>query len=84
VVTLGLVHGLGSVTRAQLPPGAEAGLWMASAAMYLLVSEAVLGLYLREPGSPWRPRLRRWHLALMLMAVVAVTVHVVLDGPFPP
>jgi hypothetical protein len=53
--TLGLVHGLGSVTRAQLPPGAGVGLWVASAAMYLVVAEAVLGLYLRAPGTPRRP-----------------------------
>ena len=81
--TLGVVHGLGSVTRAQLPLGAEVGLWVAGAAMALLVWEAVLGLLLSAPGTPHRDRLRRRHLALMVALVVMVTVHVLLNGPVP-
>ena len=81
--TLGVVHGLGSVTRAPLPLGAEVGLWAASAAMVLLVWEAVLGLLLRAPGTPHRDRLRRRHLALMVALVVTVTAHALLNGPVP-
>ena len=81
--TLGVVHGLGSVTRAQLPLSAEVGLWAAGAAMVLLVWEAVLGLLLSAPGTPHRDRLRRHHLALMVALVVTITVHVLLNGPVP-
>jgi len=81
--TLGVVHGLGSITRAQLSLGADVGLWVASAAMALLVWEAVLGLLLSAPGTPQRHRLRRRHLALMVALVVTVTAHVLLNGPVP-
>ena len=81
--TLGVVHGLGSVTRAPRPLNAEVGLWVASAAMALLVWEAVLGLLLSAPGTPHRDRLRRRHLALMVALVVTVTAHVLLNGPVP-
>jgi hypothetical protein len=80
---LGVVYGLGSVTRTQLPLGAEVGLWMAGTAMVLLVWVAVLGLLLSAPGTPHRDRLRRRHLALMVALVVTVTAHVLLNGPVP-
>lgn len=80
---LGVVHGLGSVTRAQLPLGAEVGLWVASAAMIMVVWEAVLGLLLIAPGTLQRHRLRQRHLALMLALALMVTVHVVLNGLVP-
>src|SRR5579883_2527649 len=81
--TLGVGHGLGSITRAQLPAGAEVGLWAASFAMGLLVWEAVLGLTLSAAGPPQRRRLRRRHLAMMLVVVALVALHVALDGPLP-
>jgi hypothetical protein len=71
------------VTRAQLLFGAEVGLCAASAAMMLLVWEAVLGLLLSAPCPAQRHRLRRRHLVLMAALVMLVTVHVQLNGPVP-
>ena len=81
--TVGITHGMLSVTRDQLAVGAEIGLWVASAAAALLIWEAGLGVLLSAPHTPHRARLRRRHLAIMLALVVAVTVHVVLNGPVP-
>jgi hypothetical protein len=63
---MGVVHGLGSVTRTHSPLGAEVGLWMAGTVMVLLVWVAVLGPLLSAPGTPHRDRLPRRHLALMV------------------
>jgi hypothetical protein len=57
---------------------------MANAAALLIVLEAVVGNRLRKPRPPDRARLRRRHLLLMLAAVLLGTLHVVLNGPFPP
>src|SRR5579884_2595342 len=80
---LGVLHGLVSITRAPLPAGAEAGLWLACGAAVALVFAAALGAGLRALGGIERERARRRHLALFVAAVVLGGLHVLLNGPLP-
>ncbi|HZU18817.1 MAG TPA: hypothetical protein VFD01_19735 [Candidatus Dormibacteraeota bacterium] len=80
---LGVLHGLVSITRAPLPAGAEAGLWLACGAAVALAFAAALGAGLRHLGGAERERARRRHLALFATAVVLGGLHVALNGPLP-
>jgi|SRR5579884_1790112 len=80
---LGVLHGLTSITRAPLPAGAEAGLWLACAAAAVLVFTAALGTGLRHLNGIERERARRRHLALFAVATVLGGLHAVLNGPLP-
>lgn len=79
---VGTGHSIASITDARLPPGPEAGLWVASAAAALLVIEALIGVTLRDPFRVDR-QARRYHLAIVCALVLLVAVHVTLDGPVP-
>jgi hypothetical protein len=80
---LGVLHGLLSITRARLPPGAEAGLWLACATAVLLIFTAALGSTLRGLDGLQRQRIRRRHLALFALAAVLGGLHVAFNGPLP-
>lgn len=80
---IGTVHGFLSISRARLPAGAEAGLWLASVAAVLVVAEAVVGRSLLRPGLRRRLRIRYIHLALMGGALVLIGLHAYLNGAWP-
>ncbi|MGO8946733.1 MAG: hypothetical protein ACLQUY_03520 [Ktedonobacterales bacterium] len=57
------------------------GLFLASAALFLVFFQVLLGLNLRKPGIPSRRALRRMHLGLMIAIVVLGLGHILLDSP---
>jgi hypothetical protein len=57
------------------------GLLLASAALFLLFAQVLLGRSLRKPGVPARRALRRLHLILMIVIVVLGASHILLDSP---
>lgn len=77
---IGTVHAFLSISRGRLPAGAEAGLWLASAATVLVIAEAIVGRSLLRPGLRRRLRIRYIHLTLMGVAVVLVALHAYLNA----
>ena len=57
------------------------GLLLASAALFLVFFQVLLGLNLRNPRLPSRRALRRLHFILMVSIVVLGLSHILLDSP---
>ena len=57
-----------------------AGLWLATAALLLLVFQAVLGLALQDVKLKGRARIRSWHYWTMTAVVLCVAAHVWLNA----
>jgi hypothetical protein len=53
-----------------------AGLWLATAALVLMVAQAGLGLALRQAAGTTRGRLRRVHCVSMALIALLVTLHI--------
>lgn len=78
-----LTHSLLSITTRELPPAAQAGLWLASVATALVVAQAFVGRSLHNPAATDRGRRRALHLTLLGCILVLVGLHVALNGPLP-
>ena len=57
------------------------GIAIASGGMFLAFGQVAIGNRLRQAQDDRRSRLRRLHLALMLILSVAALTHLVLNGP---
>ncbi len=78
ILALSTVHTgtvMGAMGRAN-----SAGIWAATGAFFLLVFEIVLGLNLKEERLPVRRPLRRLHFWTMAVFVVALGLHLWLNG----
>jgi hypothetical protein len=53
-----------------------AGLWLATAALILMVAQAALGLALRPAAGATRGRLRRVHFVSMALIALLIAVHI--------
>jgi hypothetical protein len=78
-----LTHSLLSITTRPLPPGAQAGLWLASVAAALVVAQVLVGRTLRDPAPAGRGRRRAVHLTLLGTILVLAGLHAGLNGPLP-
>jgi|SRR5579864_1000140 len=78
-----MLHTLVSITRSSFPTLAEVGLVMASTAFGLAAMQAVIGATMRSMQGQELRRARRYHLAIVPALVIAVGLHVALDGPLP-
>jgi magnesium-transporting ATPase (P-type) len=56
------------------------GLLLASAAMFLVFAQILLGLNLRHPGVPARHNLRKLHFGMMIAIVALGICHILLDS----
>lgn len=52
------------------------GLWLATAALILMVAQAALGLALRQAAGAARGRLRRVHFVSMALIALLVALHI--------
>jgi hypothetical protein len=73
VHTFAIVPALGSPAAIR---GGMTALAPATVAFFLLFAHVGVGLRLRNPKLRERPRIRRWHVVLATMIVVAVAAHV--------
>jgi hypothetical protein len=80
---LAIAHSILSISRRQVPPAAEVGLWLGSMAALAVVAQVMTGRGLRDVATAARRRLRTIHLVLMGAVLVLVALHVVLNGPLP-
>lgn len=80
---LAIAHSVLSISRRQVPPAAEVGLWLGSVAALVIVVQVVTGRGLRDVAAAARGRLRTIHLVLMGAVLVLVALHVALNGPLP-
>lgn len=78
-----MLHTLISITRSSFPLLAEVGLVMASTAIGLVAMQAVIGAMMRTMQGSELRRARRYHRAIGPALVIAVGLHVVLNGPLP-
>lgn len=78
-----MMHTLISITRSSFPLLAEVGLVMASTAIGLVAMQAVIGATMRTMQGSELGRARRYHRAIGPALVIAVGLHVVLNGPLP-
>lgn len=78
-----LTHSVLSITTRDLPPAAQAGLWLASVAAALVVAQALVGRSLRNPAATDRGRRRALHLTLLGCILLLVGLHAALNGPLP-
>lgn len=77
------LHTFISITRSWFPLLAEVGLVMASAAFGLVAMQALIGATMRSAHGQELRRARRYHLAIAAALVIAVGLHVALNGPLP-
>lgn len=73
VLHVGLAMGL--MRRAE-----ATGIWGATAALFMLIFEIVLGLSLKDPGLSRRRVLRRIHFWVMVSFIAALGIHLVFNG----
>jgi hypothetical protein len=79
VAGLSFLHAWVPMQAGHLRGVSLAGLWLGTAALFLLALQVAVGLALREPGLPERRQIRRWHYGLMIGVVVMVAGHVWLN-----
>jgi uncharacterized membrane protein len=79
VVGLSLVHAWVPMQARSARGATMAGLWLGTAALFLLAMQVVLGSALRDPGLRARRETRRWHYGVMMGAVIVVAGHVWLN-----
>jgi hypothetical protein len=80
---IGLLLPVAALTHAWLPMASIpirrfdlTGLWLATAALVLLVAQAALGLALRQATAATRGGLRRVHFVSMLIIALLVAGHI--------
>ncbi|HLH08938.1 MAG TPA: hypothetical protein VKW78_16985 [Terriglobales bacterium] len=78
VLALGTIHGWIAMKPGHIAATSLAGLWLATAAWFLMLAQVVLGLYLQAPGSK-RASLRAWHYWVMVTLIVCVGLHIWLN-----
>ena len=81
-VSVGMGHGIGSILRVGSPLSVVVGLWLASAAMWLLPGQAFMGGVLGSAVGRERRRIRRWHLWISPLIIGLVVAHVVLNWQY--
>jgi hypothetical protein len=79
VVGLSVAHAWVPMQARPMRGATTAGLWLGTAALFLLAMQVVLGLALRDPGLRERGQTRRWHCGVMVGAVLVVAGHVWLN-----
>ena len=79
LLTLATVHGWMAMSPGHMAGMDLAGVWFATAAWFLMLSQIVLGLYLQAPGRK-RASLRAWHYWVMVTLVVCLGLHIWLNG----
>ncbi len=78
LLTLGTAHGWMAMKPGRMASMNLAGLWFATAAWFLLLTQVILGLCLQIPGSK-RLSLRAWHYWVMVTLVVCLGLHIWLN-----
>jgi hypothetical protein len=79
VVGLSFVHAWVPMQAGHVRGVSVAGLWLGTAALFLLAMQVALGLALRNPGLRERRETRRWHYGVMIGAVIVLAGHVWLN-----
>ena len=75
------IHILVSMTGPLIVAANGTGLYMATAAMFLVVAQLWLGRQLTSSRLVARRLVRRWHFWMMLALVGFILAHVILDSP---
>ena len=79
VVGLSFVHAWVPMRAGPMRRLSMVGLWLGTAALFLLAMQVALGLALRDPGLRERRENCRWHYGVMIGAVIVVAGHVWLN-----
>ncbi len=76
ILVFSVVHGFtAAMSRAN-----QAGVWAATAALFLLIVEVILGLSLRDVHLTRRTSVRRVHFWMMTVFVVSLASHLWLNA----
>jgi hypothetical protein len=80
VIAVTGVHAYLLMSAAYMRRTSQIGLWLATIALGLLCSQALLGLVLQEPCAVLkRRRIRRWHFWGMVAAAALIGIHIGLN-----
>lgn len=80
LLSLSLAHGWTAMSAGQMRRTNATGLWIATLALCILLSQALLGLLLQDKRLEARTRVRRWHFWMMLALGFTVTIHIWLNS----
>jgi hypothetical protein len=80
LLLLGLVHTVVPMQADHIRQWNMTGLWIATAALLLMLLQGALGLWLQDSKLSTRSLLRGWHYWLMFGIVLLAGVHVWLNG----
>ena len=80
LVGLSFLHAWVPMRAGHMQRANTMGLWLASAALFLLFAQLALGLLLQVARVQERRMIRGWHYWVMIAVVVLVAGHVWLNG----